>query len=86
MLRPAVQALEFARVHLNESLEFARVDLTSLLGLPVSNLTSLTRLLLMLLLFRVICKDLSHTDRPCLARVDVFINLVALTVYLSHSY
>ncbi len=62
------------------------LNLTSLLNLLVLNLTSLAKSVLMLLLFRVICKDLSYTDRSCLARVDVFIHLVALTVYLSHSY
>ncbi len=80
------KSLEFVNVHLNEFLEFACSNLTSLLNLSVSNLTSLARSVLTLLLFRVICKDLSYTDRSCLARVDVFIHLVALTVYLSHSY
>ena len=36
-------------------------------------------------LFRAICRDLSQTDRPCLARVDVSIHPVALAVYLSHT-
>jgi hypothetical protein len=71
---------------LTSSLSLPVSNLTSLLDLPVSNLTSLARPVLMPLLFRVICKDLSYTDRPCLARVDVSIHLVALTVYLSHSY
>ncbi len=61
-------------------------NLTSLLDLLMLNLTSLARSVLMLLLFRVICKDLSYTDWSCLARVNVFIHLVALTVYLFHSY
>jgi len=61
-------------------------NLMSLLNLLMSNLMSLARPVLMLLLFHVICKDLSYTDWSCLARVDVFIHLVALTVYLFHSY
>ncbi len=61
-------------------------NLTSLLNLLMLNLMSLARSVLMLLLFHIICKDFSYTDWSSLARVNVFIHFIVLTVYLFHSY